>query len=115
MDAANVLRLISLIPERGARVQSGSRFSADGSAKMELMRRFLHWLGPLESLTREEQQLLGVRAGGAKPLAEGEEAGEAEEAEEAGEPGEAGGESPFADDVDATALRMPGAGTQIAA
>ena len=109
MDGANVLRLMSLIPERAARAQSGSRFAADGSARMELLRRFLHWLGPLESLSKEEQQQLGLRAGGAKPLAEGEDASEAEDA------GEAEGDSPFADEVDANPIRVPGAGTQIAA
>ena len=99
MDAANVLRLMSLIPERATRAKSGSPFAGDGSARMELMRRFLHWLGPLDSLSKEEQQLLGVRAGGAKPLAEGEEASEAEDA----------------DEVDSSPIRLPGAGTQIAA
>lgn len=100
MDAANVLRLMSLIPERATRAKSGSPFAGDGSARMELMRRFLHWLGPLDTLSKEEQQLLGVRAGGVvKPLAEGEEAGEAEDA----------------DEVDSSPIRLPGAGTQIAA
>ena len=99
MDAVNVLRLMSLIPERATRAKSGSPFADDGSARMELMRRFLHWLGPLDSLSKEEQQLLGLRAGGAKPLAEGEEASEAEDA----------------DEVDSSPIRLPGAGTQIAA
>lgn len=112
MDAANVLRLMSLIPERGVRIQSGSPFTGDGSARMELVRRFLHWLGPLESLSKEEQQLLGVRAGGAKTPAEGEEASEAGETEDAGE---AAPDSPFVDEVDSTPIRHPGAGTQIAA
>ena len=105
MDATMVSRLMSLIPERSTRAQSGSPFTGDGSARMELLRRFLHWLGPLESLSKDEQQVLGVRAGGAKPLVEGEEA-----AEDAGE-----GESLLADDSEAGPFRMPGAGTQIAA
>jgi len=99
MDGANVVRLMSLIPERGARTQSGTLFSVDGSVKMDLLRRFLHWLGPLECLTKEDQQLLGLRAG-AKPLAEGEE-GPEEEAQ--------------TDELDEAPVTLPGAGTQIAA
>jgi hypothetical protein len=53
----------------------------------------MHWLAPLSQMTREEQQLLGVRAGG-KVIADGDEA--AEEPED-------------------TPLRDPGAGSQIAA
>jgi hypothetical protein len=97
MDGLSVIRLMSLIPERGARMQSGTLFSVDGSAKMDLLRRFLHWLGPLECLSKEDQQLLGVRAGGAKPLAEGEE------------------EEAPTDDLDEAPVTLPGAGTPIAA
>jgi hypothetical protein len=99
MDGASVVRLMSLIPERGARTQSGTLFSVDGSVKMDLLRRFLHWLGPLECLTKEDQQLLGLRAG-AKPLAEGDE-GTEEEAQ--------------TDELDEAPVTLPGAGTQIAA
>jgi len=99
MDGASVVRLMSLIPERGARTQSGTLFSVDGSVKMDLLRRFLHWLGPLECLTKEDQQLLGLRAG-AKPLAESEE-GIEEEAQ--------------TDELDEAPVTLPGAGTQIAA
>lgn len=99
MDGASVVRLMSLIPERGARTQSGTLFSVDGSVKMDLLRRFLHWLGPLECLTKEDQQLLGLRAG-AKPLADGDE-GTEEEAQ--------------TDELDEAPVTLPGAGTQIAA
>ena len=100
MDGASVVRLMSLIPERGARTQSGTLFSVDGSVKMDLLRRFLHWLGPLECLTKEDQQLLGLRAGGAKPLVEGEEGIE---------------EEALTDELDEAPVTLPGAGTQIAA
>ena len=99
MDGASVVRLMSLIPERGARTQSGTLFSVDGSVKMDLLRRFLHWLGPLECLTKEDQQLLGLRAG-AKPLAEGDEGTE---------------EETQTDELDEAPVTLPGAGTQIAA
>jgi hypothetical protein len=104
VDAANVIRLMSFIPERAARAQSGSRFAVGGSAKMELLCRFLHWLGPLDSLTKEDQQLLGVRAGGARPLGEGE-----------GEEGPDGEDGLLAEETESTSMRMPGAGTHIAA
>jgi hypothetical protein len=109
MNAANVFRLISLIPERSARWQSGSLFDGKASERAELIARFLGWLGPLSSLSKEEQQLLGVRSGGGKALAEGEGAGEGDEADEALDADEVTG---AADDA---AVRLPGAGTQIAA
>ena len=84
MDGASVSRLISRVPERLARGRSGSRFGADGSARMSVLSRRLHWLGPLHPLAGEEQQILGTRSGGGRPLAEGEEGGE----EAAGEPDE---------------------------
>jgi hypothetical protein len=73
MDGAVVSRLMALVPERTPRLQTGKLFTNDGSPRMELLCRFLHWLGPLNSVSREEQQLLGVRAPSARPLGEGEE------------------------------------------
>jgi hypothetical protein len=112
MNAANVFRLISLIPERSARWQSGSLFDGKASERAELIARFLGWLGPLSSLSKEEQQLLGVRSGGGKVLAEGEGAGEGDEADEALDALDADEVHGAADDA---AIRLPGAGTQIAA
>jgi hypothetical protein len=99
MDAASVFRLISLIPERADRGQSGSLFNGDGSAKMDLLCRFLHWMGPLSALTKEEQQVLGARAGGGRSLLEADE--------EMGEE--------IAEELDDHGTRLPEAGTQIAA
>jgi len=93
MDGAAVSRLMSLIPARMPRSQSGSRFRGDGSARLDLLCRFMNWLAPLNQMTREEQQLLGVRAA-SKATAEGEE---------------------VADEAEETPLRDPGAGTQITA
>ncbi|HEX5768513.1 MAG TPA: hypothetical protein VFX94_09795, partial [Burkholderiales bacterium] len=59
----------------------------------DLLCRFMHWLAPLSQITREEQQVLGVRAGG-KVLADGEEG---------------------ADEIEDASLRDPGPGSQIAA
>jgi hypothetical protein len=67
---------------------------------MDLLCRFLHWLGPLNAATREEQQVLGVRAAATRPLGEGEEPLEPEDA---------------ADELEETPIRPMEAGTQIAA
>ena len=80
MDAALVFRLISLVPDRSARAQSGSVYSPSEAAacrypdRMSYLGRFLHWLGPLDPMSKEDQQILGVRSSGGRPLAAGEEA-----------------------------------------
>jgi hypothetical protein len=76
MDATRVFRLISLIPDRALRVQSGAAFVAEGKPeRVLLLAKFLHWLGPLDPLSKEDQQALGVRSGGGKSMAEeGDEA-----------------------------------------
>jgi hypothetical protein len=107
MDAATVFRVISMIPDRSLRAQSGSAFVAGGhSDRVALLLKFLHWLGPLDPLSKEDQQLLGVRSGGGRPLAAGEEAGEEADLEEL---------EPLAEDLEETPVKLPGAGTQIAA
>lgn len=102
MDGAVVSRLITLIPERTPRLQSGSLFRGDGSPRIDLLCRFLHWLGPLNAVSREEQQVLGVRAASARPLGEGEE------------PMDGEGED-LLDEADDKPIRPMEAGTQIAA
>ena len=101
MEGTAIFRLISLIPDRTPRAQTGTHFQLDGSAKMALIRRFLHWMGPLDALTREEQQLLGLRAG-SRSLDEGDTEGEADELE-------------AAEDLADTPIRLSEPGTQIAA
>ena len=100
MQGAAVSRLIALIPDSAPRAQTGSLFAPDGSPRMDLLCRFLHWLGPLNAATREEQQLLGVRAASARPLGDGDEPMDGEEP---------------ADEPDETTIRPMEAGTQIAA
>lgn len=100
MDAATVHRIISLIPDRTAWTSSGSAFSPEGkSERVALVARLLHWLSPLDALSVENQQFLGLRANGARPAdADGE------------------GEAELGDEIDEPAtMRQPGAGTQIAA
>ena len=82
MNATMVSRLMSLIPDRSPRAQSGSVFSSSEAAtcrypeRMAYLSRFLHWLGPLDPMTREDQQILGVRSSGGRPMAAGESAEE---------------------------------------
>jgi hypothetical protein len=101
MNATMVSRLISLIPDRSPRAQSGSVFSAPEAAtcrypeRMAYLTRFLHWLGPLDPMTREDQQILGVRSSGGRPMAAGE-SGE--------ELGEEAAEDLEIDDLDDTPL-----------
>jgi hypothetical protein len=82
MDASLVQRLVSLVPERSPRAQSGTLFSATEAAacrqpdRMSYLTRFLHWLGPLDPMTREDQQILGVRSSGGRPMLAGEPLGE---------------------------------------
>jgi hypothetical protein len=79
MSAVAVSRLIALIPDRSPRMQSGSVFSPSEAAacrypdRMSYLTRFLHWLGPLGPMTREDQQILGVRSSGGRPMLPGEE------------------------------------------
>ena len=102
MDGATVLRMISLIPDRSARSQSGSPFDQRSFERAGLLAPFLGWLGPLNPISKEEQQLLGLRAGGGKSPLEGE-------SEEAGDAAD------LNDLSDEPEVCNPGAGTQIAA
>ena len=82
MDASLVQRLVSLVPERSPRAKSGTLFSATQAAacrqpeRMSYLTKFLHWLGPLDPMTREDQQILGVRSSGGRPMMAGEALGE---------------------------------------
>jgi hypothetical protein len=103
MDARTVFRVISLIPDRMAWAPSGTVYNAEGkSERVALLAKLTHWLSPLDALTLENQQFLGLRHSGARPAdadAEGDLEAEADEAE-------LSEESP---------VRYPEAGTQIAA
>lgn len=82
MDAATVSRLISLIPERVVRAQTGTAFvdiratSCVHPERVALLVEFLHWLSPIYPTTKDDQQRLGLFAnkGGAHLDAEGEDA-----------------------------------------
>lgn len=122
MNAAMVFRVVSLIPDRVARVPSGTAFSAAEAGacrypeRFAHLARFLHWLGPLSAVTREEQQLLGLRASNGRPVHEAEDiedepAGELEKTEVEEEPddefADPGRPVDVIDEVEETPLAVP--------
>ena len=101
MDAATVFRIISLIPDRAAWTPSGAVYSPEGKPeRVALLARLTHWLSPLDALSLEQQQLLGLRQGGARPA----------DADE----GDLDAEADLAEEIEEAPVRYPGAGTQIA-
>ena len=74
MNATKVFGLISLIPDRTVRLSSGTLFSdAQGAAckypeRIAHLSRFLSWLGPLDPISKEDQQILGLRAANGRPI-----------------------------------------------
>lgn len=90
MNPAMVSRIVSLIPERTPRSLSGTAFSLDGArscsdpARLVSVARLLKWLSPLNPLSGDEQNALGLNANAVRPgpLAE-EAASEAEDGDDA--------------------------------
>ena len=64
MNAATVHRVISLIPERVAHARSGALFTTSGTCRhpdrIAYLSRCLQWLSPLNPVSRDDQQLLGL-------------------------------------------------------
>jgi hypothetical protein len=85
------------------RSPSGSAFDGASSQQAELLSRFLGWLGPLNPISKDEQQLLGARTAPPKPLMEGEQLMDGE-----------GDGSESSEDAEGTPIGLPGAGTRIA-
>ena len=90
VNPATVSRILSLIPDRMARMQSGAAFLLEGAAcrhpeRLAHVVRFLHWLSPLDVLTKDDQRTLGLISASGRPVQS-----EEEEADEAGD--EAGDE-----------------------
>jgi hypothetical protein len=73
MDASAVSRTLSLIPERVARVQSGSAFdpATPGTCahpeRVAYLAQFLEWLGPLRALSKDDQRVFGFMTPYGKP------------------------------------------------
>ena len=73
MNKGTISRLLSLIPERTARVPSGVLFRPEASGcayaeRLAQLSRYMSWLRPLDALTREEQVALGLVAANGKPM-----------------------------------------------
>jgi len=84
VDAATVFKLLSLIPDRSAAALGGSTSSSAAACKHPERLAFLaqraHWLAPLDSISKEEQRMLGLMAAHGRPAQEaGEEPLEAED------------------------------------
>lgn len=76
MNAATVSRMLSLIPDRVARAQSGSLFdpAAQGACahpdRVTHLAQFLNWLGPLREVTKDDLRILGLITPYGKPTLE---------------------------------------------
>jgi len=73
INAALVSRIVSSIPERTARAQTGTVFNLDGAracsdpARLASIVRLLQWLSPLTPLSQDEQRALGLHGPAARP------------------------------------------------
>ena len=88
MSKASVQRILSLVPDRVARSQSGLGFVAGQSAcpfpeRLAFLAERLHWLSPLEPIDSEARRLLGFGASAARPLDPVSEASGDEEEDDA--------------------------------
>lgn len=76
MNAAIVSRMLSVIPDRVARTQSGSLFDpqAPGACahpeRLSHLAQFLNWLGPLREVTKDDLRVLGLLTAYGKPAGE---------------------------------------------
>lgn len=73
MNAALVSRILSLVPDRMPRMQTGTLFNpaAPGvcahPGRVAHLARFLDWLGPLREVTFEDQREFGLLTPFGKP------------------------------------------------
>jgi hypothetical protein len=61
MERSTVMNLLSVIPERSVRRQSGTRFEGREGRPANLA-RYLSWLSPLNPLSKEDQAAIGYTA-----------------------------------------------------
>ena len=84
MDASTVHRIISLIPERVARAQSGALFTMIGAyrhpERVAYLSSYLQWLSPLNPVSRDDQKLLGLLLANGRPVHAGDVEDEADAA-----------------------------------
>jgi hypothetical protein len=71
MNASTVCRIISLIPDRVARAQSGAFFTDSDACRhperIACLSRYLQWLSPLNPVSRDDQLLLGLLLANGRP------------------------------------------------
>jgi hypothetical protein len=78
MNAAMISRTLSLIPDRVARVQSGSLFDSQAQAgcahpeRITHLAQFLGWLGPLREVTKDDLRIFGLVTPYGRPAMEAE-------------------------------------------
>lgn len=99
MNAAAIHRIVSLIPERVARLPGGVAFTPAAASACRYPERlahlvqFLNWMGPLNPITKDDQRVPGLLNANGRPvhaadlegdelLEQGEEQDAAEELEE---------------------------------
>jgi len=68
-----VTRILSIIPERAARTQSGVQFQTVACScaypeRLAHLAGLLGWMRPLDALTRDDQVALGLIASNGKPV-----------------------------------------------
>ena len=96
VNPATISRILSLIPDRMARAQSGAAFLLEGTAcrhpeRLAYVVKFLHWLSPLDVLTKDDQRALGLISASGRPVQN--------EEDEPDEPGEEMGTDPIYEEV----------------
>ena len=85
---ARLAAVLSLIPERFVRTHAGSAFTMPEAAacaqpqRMAMISERLHWLSPLDRLSKDEQRALGLLASGGRPAAIAAESDEMEALDE---------------------------------
>jgi hypothetical protein len=72
MNAGTVAKVISMIPERTVRLQSGAAFMLEATgcqyaARLAHVAKFLNWLSPLDSLSKDDQRELGLLSPNGRP------------------------------------------------
>jgi hypothetical protein len=89
MSAAMISRIVSLIPERVARVQSGAGFHSTESPsrypeRVSHLAQFLSWLSPLNAISKDDQHILGLLHANGRPVHANETEEESAELEDSG-------------------------------
>jgi len=83
MNASDLARILSLIPERVPRMLTGTQFAAANPGacrypdRLAHLGRFLQWLSALDPISKEDQTALGLFNANGRPAHAGDEDDEA--------------------------------------